>query len=160
METSIAFDASDCPKNLSRARQLPLVVSLTIINIRLYNVLIDGGAALNLISLTAFQKLQVSLSRLSPSHQFLGVGPGSIIPHGRISLPVTFETPENYNTESVLFNVAEVNVPSNAIIARSALYQFMDVVHYGYLVLKKPSSNGIIKIRGDCSAGVSALEKL
>jgi hypothetical protein len=57
METSIAFDASNCPKNLSGVGQLPLVVSSTISNIRLYHVLIDGRAALNLISLVAFQKL-------------------------------------------------------------------------------------------------------
>jgi hypothetical protein len=56
-EMSIVFDTSDCPKNLAVARQLPLVISLTIANIRLYHVLIDGGASLNLISFTAFQKL-------------------------------------------------------------------------------------------------------
>jgi hypothetical protein len=57
METSIAFDASNYAKNLSGVGQLPLVVSSTISNIRLYHVLIDGRAALNLISLVAFQKL-------------------------------------------------------------------------------------------------------
>jgi hypothetical protein len=36
----------------------------------------------------------------------------------------------------------------------------MVVTHYGYLVLKMSSPNGIIKIRRDRSAGVSALEKL
>jgi hypothetical protein len=40
------------------------------------------------------------------------------------------------------------------------LYQFMAVAHYGYLVLKMLSPNGIIKIRGDRSAGVSAFENL
>jgi hypothetical protein len=57
METSIGFDFFDYPKNMAGAGQLPLVVSLTIDNVRLYHVQIDGGAALNLISLTVFQKL-------------------------------------------------------------------------------------------------------
>jgi hypothetical protein len=57
METSIAFDPLDYRKNMWGAGQLPLVISLTIANIRLYHVLIDGGSALNLISLAAFQKL-------------------------------------------------------------------------------------------------------
>jgi hypothetical protein len=35
METSIAFDASDYPKNMSGVGQLPLVVSPTIANINL-----------------------------------------------------------------------------------------------------------------------------
>jgi hypothetical protein len=82
------------------------------------------------------------------------------MPHGCISLPVTFRTLENFHTESVLFDVAEVNLPFNTILGRPALYQFMVVTHYGYLVLKMPAPNGVLKIRGDRSAGVSALEKL
>jgi hypothetical protein len=36
----------------------------------------------------------------------------------------------------------------------------MALAHYGYLVLKMLSLNGILKIHGDRNAGVSALEKL
>jgi hypothetical protein len=43
METPIGFDASDCTKNMVGAEQLPLLVSSTIANIKLYHVLIDGG---------------------------------------------------------------------------------------------------------------------
>jgi hypothetical protein len=100
------------------------------------------------------------MSRLSPSHLFLGVGPGSIILHSSISLPVTLGMLENYYMESIVFDVVEVNLPFNTIIGRPTLYQFMDVAHYGYLVLKMPSPNGIIKIRGDRSTDVSTLEML
>jgi hypothetical protein len=55
-----------------------------------------ANTALNLISLVAFQKLQIPMSRLSPLHPFLGVGLGSIIPHSSVSLPVTFGMPKNY----------------------------------------------------------------
>jgi hypothetical protein len=160
METSIGFNASDCPKNMVGAGQLPLVVSPTIANIRLYHILIDGGAALNLISLVAFQKLQISMSKLAPSCPFLGVGSGSIIPCGSISLPVTFGTPENYHKKRIVFDVVEVNLPFNAIINRSALYQFMAVTHYGYMVLKMSLPNGIIKVRGDRTTSAFTLEKL
>jgi hypothetical protein len=54
METSIVFNASDYPKNMSTAGQLPMVVSPTNANIRLYHILIDVRAALNLLSLVAF----------------------------------------------------------------------------------------------------------
>jgi hypothetical protein len=100
------------------------------------------------------------MSRISPSRPFSSVGLGSIIPRGSISLLVTFRTPKNYRTESVLFDVTEVNLPFNAIMGRPTLYQFMAVTHYGYLVLKMLSSNGIIKIRGDRTAGVFMPEKL
>jgi hypothetical protein len=62
--------------------------------------------------------------------------------------------------ESVLFDVTEVNLPFNALLGRPALYQFMAVAHYGYMVLKMPSPNDVLKICGDRDAGVSALEKL
>jgi hypothetical protein len=53
-ETFVTFDASDYPKNMLGAGQLPMVVSPTIANIRLYHVLINGGTALNHINLVAF----------------------------------------------------------------------------------------------------------
>jgi hypothetical protein len=76
METSITFDASDYPKNMVGAGKVSLVISSTITNIRMYHVLIDGGAALNLISLMAFQKLQIPMSRLSPFAPVFGCAPG------------------------------------------------------------------------------------
>jgi hypothetical protein len=130
METSISFDASNCPKSMVGARQLPLIISLTISNIKLYHVLIDGGATLNLISLAALKKLQIPMPKLQPSRPFSRVGSVSVMSRGCISLPVTFEMPENFCTESVLFDVTEVNLPFNAILCRPTLYQFMVVTHY------------------------------
>jgi hypothetical protein len=131
VEIPIGFDASDCPKSMAGAGQLPLLVSPTIFNIKLYHILIDGGAALNLISLVAFTKLQIPMGKLQPSRPFSGVGPVSVTLCSCISLPVTFGTTENFHTESVLFDVAEVSLPFNAILGRPALYQFMAVAHYG-----------------------------
>jgi hypothetical protein len=136
LETAISFDATDCPKSMEGAGQLPLLVSPTIANIKLYHILIDGCAPLNLISLTAFKKLQISMLKLQPSCPFSGVGSVVVMPCGCISLPVTFGMPGNFHTESVLFDVAEVNLQFNAILGRPVLYQFMAVAHYGYLVLR------------------------
>jgi hypothetical protein len=98
METSISFDASDCPKSIAGAGQLPQLVTPTIINIKLYHIFIDGGAALNLISLVAFKKLKIPMLKLQPSHLFSEVDPVPIIPCGCISLSITFGTPENFRT--------------------------------------------------------------
>jgi hypothetical protein len=90
---------------MTGARRLLLLVSLSIYNIKLYHVLIDGGAALNLISLAAFKMLQIPMGKLQPSRPFSGVGPVSVMPCGCISLPITFGTVESFCTESVVFNV-------------------------------------------------------
>jgi hypothetical protein len=133
VETPIGFDSSDCPKSMAGTGQLSLLVSPTISNVKLYHVLIDGGAALNLISLVAFKKLQILMGKLQPSRPFSGVGPVSFTPRGCIFLPVTFGTAENFR--------------------RPTLYQFMAVAHYGYLVLKMSSPNGVLKIRGTVTWG-------
>jgi hypothetical protein len=122
METLIGFDTSDCPKSMAGVRQLLLLVSLTISNIKLYHVLINGGAALNLISLAAFKKLHIPMGKLQPSRPFSGVGPMSVMPRSCISFPITFGMIESFRTESVLFDVAEVKLPFNAILDKLALY--------------------------------------
>jgi hypothetical protein len=147
--TTISFGASDCPENMAGAGILPLITAPVIANIKLHHVLIDGGAGLNVISHAAFKQLQIPGSRLGPSRPFSGVGAQPVYPLGSITLPVTFGTEENFCTENVQFDVAEVNLPFNAIIGRPALYRFMAIAHYGYLVLKMPSPAGVLTVQGD-----------
>jgi hypothetical protein len=156
--TTISFGASDCPDNMAGAGILPLITAPVIANIRLHHVLIDGGAGLNVISHAVFKQLQIPGSRLGPSRPFFGVGPQPVYPHGSIALPVTFGT-ENFRTENVQFDVAEVNLPFNAIIGRSALYRFMAIAHYGYLVLKM-SPAGVLTVWGDRAAALAVVEKM
>jgi hypothetical protein len=54
----------------------------------------------------------------------------------------------------------EVNLPFNAIIGRPALYRFMAIAHYGYLVLKMSSPAGILTVQGDRTTALAAVEKL
>jgi hypothetical protein len=140
--TTITFGASDCPENKAGASILPLITAPVIANMKLHHVLIDGGAGLNVISHAAFKQLQIPGSRLGPSRPFSGVGPQLVYPLGSIALPVIFGTEENFRTENVQFDVAEVNLPFNAIIGTPALYRFMAIAHYGYLVLKMSSLLG------------------
>jgi hypothetical protein len=158
--TTISFGASDCPDNMAGAGVLPLITAPVIANMRLHHVLIDGGAGLNVISHAAFKQLQIPRSRLGPSRPFSGVGPEPVYPLGSIALTVTFGTEENFRTENVVFEVAEVNLPFNAIIGRPALYRFMAIAHYGYLVLKMLSPTRVLTVRGDRTAALAAVEKL
>jgi hypothetical protein len=113
------------PQEHGRAGILSLIIAPVIANIKLHHVLIDGGAGLNVISHAAFRQLQILGSRLGPSRPFSGVGAQPVYPLGSITLLVTFGTEENFRIENVQFDVAEVNLPFNAIIGRPALYRFM-----------------------------------
>jgi hypothetical protein len=156
--TTISFRASDCLENMARAGILPLIITPVIANMRLHHVLIDGGTGLNFNSHAAFKQLQILGSRLGPSRPFSGVGPQPVYPLGSIALLVTFRTEENFRTENVQF--VEVNLPFNAIIGRPALYRFMAIAHYGYLVLKMSSPAGVLTVRGDHAAALAVVEKL
>jgi hypothetical protein len=158
--TTISFGPSDCPENMAGAGVLPLITAPTIANVCLHHVLIDGGAGLSAISYGAFKHLHILESKLAPSLPFSGVGPNPVYPVGTISLPVTFGTEDNFRTENVQFEVAEVNLPFNAIIGRPALYRFMAVAQYGYLVLKMPSPAGVLIVQSDRAITIVAVEKL
>jgi hypothetical protein len=142
--TTISFGASDYPENMAGVGILPLITAPVIANVKLHHVLIDGGAGLNVISHAVFRQLQIPGSRLGPSRPFFGVGAQPVYPLGSITLPVTFGTEENFRTENIQFDVVEVNLPFNAIIGRPALYRFMAIAHYGYLVLKMSSPAGVL----------------
>jgi hypothetical protein len=145
---------------MARVGVLPLITAPVIANMRLHHVLIDDGAGLNVISHAAFKQLQIPGSRLGPSRPFSGVGLQPVYPLGSIALPVTFGTEENFHTEHVVFDVAEVNLPFNAIIGRPTLYWFMAIAHYGYLVLKMPSPTEVLIVQGDRATALAVVEKL
>jgi hypothetical protein len=58
----------------------------------------------------------------------------------------------NFRMKNVQFEVAEVNLPFNAIIGRPALYQFMAVA--------LPSPAGVLTVQSDWTAAMVAVEKL
>jgi hypothetical protein len=88
------------------------------------------------------------------------VGTQPLYPLESITFPVRFGTEENFHTENVQIDVAEVNLPFNAIIGRPAMYRFMAIAHYGYLVLKMPSPAGVLTVRADRTAALAAMEKM
>jgi hypothetical protein len=81
---------------------------------------------------------------------FYDIVPGNAaIPLGSVVLPVTFrETSENYRTEYIKFEVADFETSYHAILGRPAIAKFMAVPHYTYLVLKTPSSAGLLSLQG------------
>jgi hypothetical protein len=152
MKTHITFDTTDYPNNMSRTGVLPLVAASTISNVRIRHVLIDGGTRLNVMSLHAFEALQIPMSKVKSSQPFGGMGNDPMWPYGHISLPVNFRTADNYMTEMIVFDVANIDLPFNAILGRSSLYRFMAASHYGYLILKITAANRVITIHTDYKA--------
>jgi hypothetical protein len=66
---------------------------------------------------------------------------------GRVSLPVTFGTEENFRTKYLSFEVADFKSSYHAILGRPMLARFMAIPHYTYLVLKMLAPNGVLSLR-------------
>ena len=81
---------------------------------------------------------------------FYGVVPDkAAYPLGRVCLPVTFGTMENYRTEYLTFEVADFRSSYHAILGCPMLAKFMAIPHHTYLIMKMPAPNGILSIYGD-----------
>ena len=156
----ITFDAADHPDRTSGVGVLPLVLSPVIHNVTVTKMLVDGGAGLNLISAKLLGKLQVPRGSLVPSDPFHGVNPGATQPLGKVVLPVTFGTRENYRTENVVFNVSDMPLPYNGILGRPALAKFMAVAHYAYNTLKMPAEWGVLAIKADIKDAIFCIEQI
>jgi hypothetical protein len=70
-------------------------------------------------------------------------------PIGRVCLPVTFGTKENFHTEYLMFEVANFRSSYHAILGRPMLTKFMDIPHHTYLIMKMPAPSGILSVLGD-----------
>ena len=96
--------------------------------------------------------------RLMPTRPFSGITDGSTVPLGQVLLPVTFGTSKNYRTEFIVFDVAHIGLPYNAILGYPALTKFMDATHHAYGLVKMPGSRGTLTIRCDEKDALQTLE--
>jgi hypothetical protein len=70
-------------------------------------------------------------------------------PIGKVTLPVTFGTPQNYRTKQIIFELVNFHSPYHYVLGRQAFTKFMAVSHYSYNLLKIPGPIGVITIHGD-----------
>ena len=84
---------------------------------------------------------------------------GSTHPIGQVRLPVTFGECNNYHTELIDFDVADIRLPYNAILGYPALAKFMAATHHGYNVLKMPGSSSVITVACQENDAVCSLER-
>jgi hypothetical protein len=113
--------------------------------------LIDGGSSLNIIFTETLCKMEFDFIKMTSCDEPLyGVVAGkAACPIGRVCLPVTFVTKENFRTEYLTFEVADFRSSYHAIFGRPMLAKFMAIPHHTYLIMKMPAPNGILFVLGD-----------
>ena len=136
----------------------PMLCTPTINNVAVTKTLVDDSAGLNMISIETFEMLQVPYERLMPTRPFSGITDGSTVPLVQVLLPVTFGTCKNYRTEFIVFDVAHISLPYNAMLGYPALTKFMAATHHAYGLVKMPGSRGTLTVRCDKKDALQTLE--
>jgi hypothetical protein len=113
--------------------------------------LIDRGSSLNIIFTETLQKMEFDFSKMTACDEpFYGVVPDkAAYPIGRVCLPVTFGTKENFRTEYLTFDVANFRSSYHAIFGRPMLAKFMAIPYHTYLIMKMPAPNRILSVLRD-----------
>jgi hypothetical protein len=106
---------------------------------------------LNIIFTETLRKMDFNFNKMTACDEpFYGVVPGkAVYPIGRLFLPVTFGTKENFRTKYLMFEVADFRSSYLAILGRPMLAKFMAIPHHTYLIMKMPAPNGILSVHGD-----------
>jgi hypothetical protein len=150
-EQPITFSRADHWVHIPDPGSYPLVVEPIVEGTLLPHTLIDGGSEHNVIFIETLKKMDFDFKRLTTCDEpFFGiVASKAAYPMGRVSLPVTFSTEENFRTEYLNFEVADFKSSYHTILGRPMLAKFMAIQHYTYLVLKMPVPNGVPTVYGD-----------
>jgi hypothetical protein len=108
--------------------------------------LIDGDSSLNIIFTEMLRKMDFNFDKMTACDEpIYGVVPGkAAYPIGRVCLPVTFGTQENFRTEYLTFEVADFRSSYQAILSGPMLTKFMAIPHHTYLIIKMSAPNGIL----------------
>jgi hypothetical protein len=110
-----------------------------------------GGSSFNIMFTETLRKMDFDFNKMTACDEpFYGVVPGkAAYPIGRVCLPVTFGTKENFRIEYLMFEVTDFRSSYHAILGRPMLAKFMAIPHHTYLIMKMPAPNGILSVLGD-----------
>jgi hypothetical protein len=128
----ITFDQGDHLDRVSSLGKYPLVVDPVIDNVRLTNVLMDGGSSLNIIYAETLGLLQIDLSSIrAGATPFHGIIPEKRVqPLGQLDLLVCFGTPSNFQRETLTFEVVGFRGTYHAVLGRPCYAKFMAVPNW------------------------------
>jgi hypothetical protein len=134
-----------------------VVISCVTKGFLVHNVLVDTGSAADIIFAKAFRQMQEPEDKIhDATHPLCGFGGRQIVALGKITMSVTFGYVHNTRSKQVVFDIADMEYPYNAIIGRGMLNAFEAILHPAYLCMKIPLEQGPIAVHGSQEAAKRA----
>ena len=121
-EDEISWSIKDHPKVMPNPGGYALVLDPTFvgpsINVRFSRVLVDNWSSINIMYRDTMVKLGITENMMQPSRTtFHGIVPGvSHAPMGTVWVDVAFGDKSNCRTESLLFEVVDLESPYHALL--------------------------------------------
>ena len=111
----------------------------------------DDSSSLNLLYEHTVCKMGIDHSRIKPTKTtFKGVIPGvEACFTGSITLEVVLGSPDNFQSEELIFDIIPFRSSYHALLGRTAFARFNAVPHYAYLKIKMPGPRGVITVSGN-----------
>lgn len=154
VDVVVTFNQDDIPNNCAHPGRFPIMVSPLINNSKVKQVLINRGSSLSIIYATTLDTLEIHQKTIT-HESFYRIRPGmKVQPLGYITLLVTFECPNNFQTDKVSFKVVNFVMAYNDILGLPALARFTCVPHYVYQLLKMFGPGRVITILWNPKLGV------
>jgi hypothetical protein len=126
-----------------------MVVTIHIDRWDVTKIIIDNGSQVEILFLTALEKMGYDRKQLrEPMKPLYGFGGKRIELVKVITLPVSFDILKNPRTEYITFDVVDMLYPYNAILGRGLLNTFEVALYSGYLCLKIPATFEVISVFG------------
>ncbi|XP_058217361.1 uncharacterized protein LOC131328431 [Rhododendron vialii] len=151
-EISIIFSDEDI-KGVQIPHDDPLVITIVVANYLTRRVLIDTGSSADILYLHAYDQLKVGRERLKPmTSPLVGFAGTPVNPVGQIALPIIVGEEGAQITRMIDFIVVDCPSAYNAILGRTTLIKIRAIISTYHLIIKFPTPEGIMRIRGDQKA--------
>jgi hypothetical protein len=127
-----------------------LVVTLTVVNHGIHQILVDNGSSADILYWPAFQQMGIDHDRIKPfGSPLVGFGGEVVYPLRIIPLPVTAGTAPRLSNVMVDFLVIDRPSAYNANVDRPALNKLKAATSTYHLMMKFPMEEGVGVVRGD-----------
>ena len=128
----------------------PLVIRVFIANKTVHMVLVDNESSVNIIFVSAFDKMGIRREKLeSINAHLLGFFGERVLTLGSIQLVLTLGDSPCQATTSVRFLIVDAPSAYNVLLGRPSLNNIRAIPSTYHMIIKFPTTNGVGMVRGD-----------